>query len=125
MRMAMIGVALLGGLAGCVGMGAGVGASRSVPTEQLVDSQVTIRQAEEAGAAQNEEAAQHLDWARQQTLGARRLLEQNRRDEAALFLKRAAADAELALALAREAPLRSEADALMEQVRQLQQESVQ
>ncbi|MET0403642.1 MAG: hypothetical protein ABW123_14620 [Cystobacter sp.] len=128
MRMAMIGVALLGGLTGCVGMGAGVGgggASRSVPTEQLVDSQVTIRQAEEAGAAQNEEAAQHLDWARQQTLGARQLMEQNRRDEAALFLKRAAADAELALALAREAPLRSEADALMEQVRQLQQESVQ
>jgi aminoglycoside phosphotransferase len=119
MRKAMIGAALLWGAAGCVGV------VRSVPTEQLVDSQVTVRQAEEAGAAQNEEAAQHLDWARQQTLGARRLLEANRRDEAALFLKRAAADAELALALAREAPARAEADRLLEQVRQLQQDSVQ
>ena len=98
---------------------------RQAPIEPLVDSQVSIRQAEDAGAAQNPDAAQHLEWARQQTLGARRLIEQNRRDEAALFLKRAAVDAELALALAREAPARAEADQLLEQVRQLQQETVQ
>jgi len=120
MRKAMVGAGLLLGAVGCVGVVGNVPSS-----EPLLDSQVTIQQAEETGAAQHPEAAQHLEWARQQTQGARRLIEQNRRDEAALFLKRAAADAELALALAREAPARAEADQLLQQVRQLQQDTVQ
>lgn len=121
MRKAMAGAAMVCvlGLTGCMGA-----VHYGGPSEPLVDSQVPIQQAEEAGAAQHPDAAQHLEWARQQTQGARRLIEQNRRDEAALFLKRAAADAELALALAREAPARAEADQLLQQVRELQQDTV-
>ncbi|MBM7113443.1 DUF4398 domain-containing protein [Archangium primigenium] len=119
MRRALIAVGLVFGVVGCAG------AQRVPPTGQLVDSQVTIRQAEEAGASAVPDAAQHLQWAQEQTEGARRLLEQNRRDEAALFLQRAAADAELALALAREAPARAEADRVLQQVQRLQQSTVQ
>ncbi len=117
MRKAIVGAGLLLGLAGCA-------TTRVVPTEELVDSQVVIRQAEEAGAAQVPDAAQHLQWAREQTREARRLLENNERERAALFLLRAEADAELALSLAREAPARAEADRLLQQVQQLQQNTV-
>lgn len=119
MRRAIVGAGLLWGLVGCAGV------QQVPPTEELVDSQVSIRQAEEAGAATVPDAAQHLQWAREQTSEARRLLEHNERDKAALFLRRAAADAELALALAREAPARAEADRLLQQVQQLQQGTVQ
>lgn len=114
MRKAIIGAGLLLGLAGCAT------SAQRVPTEQLVDSEVTIRQAEEAGAAQQPDAAQHLQWAKQQTREARKLLEKNKREQAALSLRRAEADAELALALAREAPARAEADQVLQQVQQLQ-----
>lgn len=114
MRRAIVGAALLLGLAGCVGV------QQVPPTGQLVDSQVSIRQAEEAGAEAVPDAAQHLHWAREQALEAQRLLERNERDKAALFLRRAEADAELALALAREAPARAEADRVLQQVQQLQ-----
>lgn len=115
MRKAIVGAGLLLGLAGCARV------QRVVPTEQLVDSEVSIRQAEEAGAAQVPDAARHLQWAKDQTREARKLLEKNRRADAALYLQRAEADAELALALAREAPARAEADQALQQVQQLQQ----
>lgn len=118
MRRAIVGAGLLLGLAGCA-------SAQKVPTEQLVDSQVSIRQAEAAGAETVPDAAQHLQWAREQTSEARKLLEHNERDKAALYLKRAEADAELALALAREAPARAEADRVLQQVQQLQQDTVQ
>jgi hypothetical protein len=116
MRKAIVGAGLLLGLAGCA-----AGPQVVVPPEQLVKSEVTIRQAEEAGAKQVPSAAQHLQWAHEQTTEARRLLEKNQRDQAALYLQRAEADAQLALALAREAPARAEADRVLQQVQQLQQ----
>ncbi|MFL5357654.1 DUF4398 domain-containing protein [Archangium sp.] len=116
MRKGIVGAGLLLGLAGCAG-----GPQVVVPPEQLVNSEVTIRRAEEAGAQQVPDAAQHLQWAREQTHQARALLERNQRDQAALYLQRAEADAELALALAREAPARAEADRVLQQVQQLQQ----
>jgi Domain of unknown function (DUF4398) len=114
MRRAIMGAGLLLGLAGCAGM-------RPVPTEQLVKSEVAIRQAEEAGAEHVPEAAQLLTWAREQTSDARKMLEQDEREQAALLLQRAEADAELALSLAREAPARAEAKRALEEVQQLQQ----
>ncbi|WNG61233.1 DUF4398 domain-containing protein [Archangium gephyra] len=114
MRRAIVSAGLLLGLAGCAGV------QQAPPTKQLVDSEVSIRQAEAAGAESVADAAQHLQWAREQASEARRLLERNERDKAALFLKRAEADAELALALAREAPARAEADRVLQQVQELQ-----
>jgi hypothetical protein len=108
-----MGAGLLLGLVGCAGL-------RPVPTEQLVESEVAIRQAEEAGAQQVPQAAQLLAWAREQTRDARRLLEQNKREQAALYLQRAEADAELALALAQEAPVRAEAQQALDEAQQLQ-----
>jgi hypothetical protein len=115
MRSAIVGMGLLVGLTGCAGV------QRVVPTEELVDSEVSIRQAQEAGAEQLPTAEQHLRWAREQTSEARTLLEHNQRAQAALYLRRAEADAELALALAREAPARAEAERVRQQVQQLQQ----
>lgn len=116
MRRTLMGAGLLLGLAGCAGL-------RTVPTEQLVESEVAIRQAEEAGAEEVPQAAQLLAWAREQTRDARRLLEQNKREQAALYLRRAEADAELALALAREAPVRADAQRALDAVHQLQQDA--
>ena len=114
MRKVILGLGLLSGLVGCVAP------VRSVSTGPVADPGPTLQQAEQAGAATVPEAAQHLEWARQQTQGAQQLLAQNRRRDAELFLMRAEADAQLALALAREAPVRAEADRLLEQVRRLQ-----
>jgi hypothetical protein len=113
MRQAIVGAGLLLGLAGCSG-------AQNVPTEALVDSQVSIRAAEEAGAPQVPDAARHLALAKEQTRDATELLNDGKRDEAALYLQRAEADAELALALAKEAPARAEAQRAMQQVQALQ-----
>ena len=119
MRKAIVGAGLLLGLAGCATT------VRTLPPEAVIDSEVTIRQAEEAGAAQVPDAARHLQWAREQTNAARRLLEHNQKERAALFLRRAEADAELALALAREAPARADAERVRQEIQQLQQNTVQ
>jgi hypothetical protein len=113
MRRAILGAGLLLGVAGCAG-------AQKVPTEALVDSQVSIRAAEEAGAIQVPDAARHLELAKEQTREARELLDDGKREEAALYLQRAEADAELAVALAREAPARAEAQRAKEQVQALQ-----
>ena len=114
MRRAIVGAGLLLGVAGCAG-------SQNVPTEALVDSEVSIRAAQEAGAAQVPDAARHLQFAQEQTREAHELLNDGKRDEAALYLQRAEADAELATALARVAPARAEAQRAKEQVQALQQ----
>lgn len=113
MRQAIVSAGLLLGLAGCSG-------AQKVPTEALVDSQVSIRAAEEAGATQVPDAARHLALAKEQTREARELLDEGNREAAALYLQRAEADAELALALAREAPARAEAQRAVQQVQALQ-----
>ena len=114
MRQAIVGMGLVLGLAGCATY------QRSAPLPEVADPQVTIRQAEEAGAQNVPDAAQHLEWAREQAQGARKLIEQHRQKDAALFLMRAEADAQLAVALAREAPVRAEADRMLQQVQELQ-----
>ncbi len=118
MRRAIVGAGLLLGMAGCAG-------GQKVSTGPLVDTQVSIRAAEEAGAPQVPDAARHLDLAKEQTRQARALLDDGKRDEAALYLQRAEADAELAVALARQEPARAEAQRAKEQVQALQAEGTQ
>jgi len=113
MRRAIVSAGLLLGMAGCAG-------GQKVSTGPLVDTQVSIRAAEEAGAPQVADAARRLELAKEQTRQARALLDDGKRDEAALYLQRAEEDAELALALAREAPARAEAQRAKEQVQALQ-----
>jgi Domain of unknown function (DUF4398) len=103
-------------------MASGCGAKRITaepPTERLAASQTTLRAAEEGGAAQVPEAATYLAFAQQQVATAQQLMSQGRYEAADLQLQQAAADAQLALTLARAVPMENEARRMLEQVEAL------
>ena len=89
------------------------------PTERLAESRTTIRAAEEVGAAQVPEAATYLGFAQQQVATAQQLMSEGRYEAADLQLQQAAADAQLAFALARAVPMENEARRMFEQVEAL------
>ncbi|WP_437603710.1 DUF4398 domain-containing protein [Sorangium sp. So ce590] len=96
MRNAVILTLLGASAAGC--------AARTPPfSERVVASEAMIRAAEEVGAEEVPPADIHLCLAREQVERARRLSAEGVRDRARRMLLRAQADAELALALTREA----------------------
>ena len=72
------------------------------PTERMTTSEAAIRAADEVGAGQVPRAALHLKLAQEQTDKARKLMEDGYNERAELTLKRAQADGELALAIAKE-----------------------
>lgn len=72
------------------------------PTERMTTSEAAIRAADEMGAGQVPRAALHLKLAQEQTDSARKLMEDGYNERAELTLKRAQADGELALAIAKE-----------------------
>lgn len=110
--LAAIGAAaLLGGCATTQG---------EIPIQQMTDSRATIRAAEEMGAERVDAAAEHLALAKQQTDRATQLLEQGEERRASFLFERATADAELAIALTKEAPVRAEAERLLQQVQAIQ-----
>jgi hypothetical protein len=94
--------------------------TQKVPTEQFVETRATVRAAEEVGGTQVPNAQVHLDLARDALARAEKLNDAGDAKNAELELMRAHADAELALALAREVPLRQEAQRMMQQAQQLQ-----
>lgn len=107
-------VAAVAGAAGC-------GAS-APPTHQLSRSQAEIRGAEEAGAQDTPKAALHLKMARDHVKNAEALIVEKEYEDAALILKRAEADAQLAIALADEAEARAQAESAMRRVQELKRE---
>jgi hypothetical protein len=80
---------------------AGCGGS-SIPVAKVADSESTVRAAEEAGAQRIPEAQLHLKLARDNLSKAQALIKDGENDRANLFLGRAQADAEVALAIAHE-----------------------
>ncbi|HVE84886.1 MAG TPA: hypothetical protein VND93_18645 [Myxococcales bacterium] len=88
---------------------------------KLADARGAVRAAEQFNADQVSPASSYLALARQETAEGKQLLEVGRKQRAGYVLERAAADAELALALASEAPVRAEAQRTLDQVQQLQQ----
>jgi hypothetical protein len=72
------------------------------PTERLTTAEAAIRGAEEVNATQVPRAALHLKLAQEQTDKARRLMEDGYNERAELTLRRAQADAELAIAISKE-----------------------
>jgi hypothetical protein len=102
---------LLGALSSC--------ASAPPPVEKMEASQAAIRAAEELGAPKVPQAALHLQLAKEQSMAAKASLSQGERARAEGLLMRAAADAELALALARESSARSEAQQAIDRIRAL------
>ena len=92
-------VAVLG-LAGC--------ASVTIPADRLERSEASLRSAEAVGAMDVPDARLHLELAKDQFTEARKLASQG--DSRALLVQsRAEADAELALALARESTMHADA----------------
>lgn len=82
----------------------GIGcASTPVPTEQLASTEASVRAAQELGAARVPRAKLHLQLAQNQVARARQLSNDGDNDRAKVVLTRARADAELAVALTREA----------------------
>jgi hypothetical protein len=87
-------VLLLAGAAGC--------GSYPPPTERMTTAEAAIRGAQEVNATQVPRAALHLKLAQEETDKARREMEDGYNEEAELTLKRAQADAELAIAISKE-----------------------
>jgi hypothetical protein len=93
--------------------------SADIPTEHLAESRTAVRAAEDMGAASVPEAATYLGYAQQQVAAGQQLLTEGRYEAAELQLRQAAADAQLALALARAVPAENEARRMLEQVEAL------
>jgi hypothetical protein len=72
------------------------------PSERLTTAEAAIRGAEEVGASKVPRSALHLQLAQEQTQKAKRLMDEGYNERAELTLKRAQADAELAIAIAKE-----------------------
>ena len=104
-------IAALGLMAGC--------ASYPAPTERMATSTAAVRGAQESGASSNPQAALHLKLAQEQLEQAKQLMADGDNKRAEFVLLRADADAELAVALAREASARQQAEQAREEVKQL------
>jgi hypothetical protein len=80
----------------------GCGATFPVPTQQLADTESAERSAAELGAANEPTARLHLQLAHDQLEQAKTAIRDGTNDRAAGLLRRAKADAELAIAITRE-----------------------
>lgn len=87
---------------GLVALASSACASAPEPTERLVGAQAALRAAEEVGANQYPQAEYHAQLAREQLARARKLMADGEQERADMMLQRATADAEVALAVARE-----------------------
>lgn len=108
-------------LAACLGVACG--AAAPVPGAQVTETQAAIRAAEEVGAPGVPKAALHLKMAKDQLQTAQALMTQDDNEQAKLTLDRARVDAELALALAREAAFRQKAAEALEKIKKLREEA--
>lgn len=116
-RTALIGIGLVG-LVALVACG-----SASPPTHQLAESKAAVRAAEEVGAPAAPKAALHLKLARDQIARAENLMREKEFSDAKNLLRRAEADAELAIALAKAHTEREAAEEAMRKVQRLKRQT--
>lgn len=90
-------------------------ASYPVPAERIANATASIRGAQEVGAAGQPQAALHLKLAQQQLQQAKAMVEDGKNERADYVAMRAQVDAELALAMAREAASRARAEQFAQQ----------
>jgi hypothetical protein len=102
-----------------------IGCAAPTPTEKLESTSAAIRAAQEVGSDRDPSAALHLQLAKEQSDRANKLIADGDKEEASLVLMRAESDANLAVALARNAEEQREAASAEERVRSLQQQNVQ
>ena len=74
----------------------------AAPTSRLTTAEAALRAASEVGAAEVPRAALHMKLAQEQIDEARQLMDDDRNIQAELALRRAQADAELAIVVAKE-----------------------
>ncbi|MET0390400.1 MAG: DUF4398 domain-containing protein [Polyangiales bacterium] len=92
------------------------------PSERLVTAEAAIRGARELGAQSSPpRAALHLQLAQEQVEKAKRYIADGEHERAELALRQAQADAELAIALARNEEMKQKADATRAKVDRLKQ----
>ena len=95
----------------------------ALPQEQLTSSKATISVAQAEGAPNEPKAALHLKLAQEQVAKAEALIADGDNEEAAQLIERAQADADLAVALAKEARAKTEAQETVEQLERLKKET--
>ena len=86
-------------------------ASAPPPTERLATAKAGVRSAHELGAGNVPQAALHVKLAEEEIQLANKLVADGENERAEAVLQRAAADAEVAVALAHEKRLRDTSDA--------------
>ncbi|HET6612059.1 MAG TPA: DUF4398 domain-containing protein [Kofleriaceae bacterium] len=86
------------------------------PTKEFTEAKSAVRAADEVGAKSVPEAALYLKMARDNIATAERAVNADDNDSARLYLKRAQADAELSIALAKESAAREKAETAMRKV---------
>jgi hypothetical protein len=101
----------------------GCATTTEVPNERMTQTQASVRGAEEVGAQRVAPAALHLQYARDQIRQAQALIDDGEFERASYTLDRARADAELAISLAKEQPLRIEAERALRQVQSMRRSS--
>lgn len=99
------------------------GCAAGVSNEKIAATDSSIRAAEELGAPRVPQAALHLQLAKEENEHAQKFIKDGDTSHAEGQLLRAQADAELALALAREAPMQAEAQQQADKARALLQQA--
>jgi|SRR5580692_8219033 hypothetical protein len=94
-------------LATCA-LACGCGINYAIPSQQLADAQSAERSATELGAASEPKAQLHLQMAHEQIVAANASIRDGDNETATRLLSRARADAELSIALTREATAKTE-----------------
>jgi hypothetical protein len=89
------------------------------PTERMASSEAAIRGAQEVGSGSVPAAALSVKLAQEEVQKAKQLMQDGDNRRAELVLMRAQADAELALAQAREMQAKTDAAAALEQVKSM------
>jgi hypothetical protein len=104
---------LIAGLAAC-------GGGYPEPRNQLTESEAAIRAAEVAGAQNSPQSALHLKRAREQIDSGKSLIAEGENERAEWVLRRAQADADLALSLSTEEAQRKKAAEAKQELEELQ-----
>ncbi len=95
----------------------------AVPHQELNTAEASIRAAEVGGAPELPQAALHLKYATDGVQQAKALIAKEENEQAQLILQRAAADAEVALAMAQHEEALAEANEVLEQINQLMEKN--
>jgi hypothetical protein len=97
----------------------------AIPQESLTAAKASIAGAEVGGAAAEPKAALHLKLAKEQVAKAESLINDGDNEEAARVIDRAQADADLALALAKEVSAEKQAQETRDQLDKLRKKATQ